>query len=132
MPTDDLVFYDIETPIDELIVQVHENELALAPSEVDVVDAARAIDGEVWSPQLPPYRAWAAQGGEKGADGDLLVVGSLGMGLSDEEREALLAQATSGSGEGTRLVRRTRGWRPSTCAGRCACVATRTVTPSSR
>ena len=94
MPTDDLVFYDIETPIDELIVQVHENELALAPSEVDVVDAARAIDGEVWSPQLPPYRAWAAQGGEKGADGDLLVVGSWGRGLSDEEREALLAQAT--------------------------------------
>lgn len=94
MPTDDLVFYDIVTPIDELIVQVHENGPTLAPSEVDVVDAARAVDGEVWSPQLPAYQAWAAQGTEEGTDGDLLVVGSLGMGLSDEEREALLAQAT--------------------------------------
>ena len=50
-------------------------------------DAARAVDGEVWSPQLPPYREWAARNGAEGTDGDLLVVGSLGMGLSDEERE---------------------------------------------
>lgn len=93
MSMDDLVFYDVETPIDELIVQVRENEPTVDASEADVVDAARAVDGEVWSPQLPAYREWAAQGAGEGTDGDLLVVGSLGMGLSDEEREALLAQA---------------------------------------
>lgn len=94
MPMDDLVFFDVETPIDNLIVQVHKNEPMLDIAEVDVVDAARAVDGEVWSPQLPAYRAWASHGADEGTDGDLLVVGSLGMGLTDEEREALLAQAT--------------------------------------
>lgn len=94
MPMDDLVFFDVETPIDNLIVQVHKNEPMLDIAEVDVADAARAVDGEVWSPQLPAYRAWASHGADEGTDGDLLVVGSLGMGLTDEEREALLAQAT--------------------------------------
>ena len=93
MSMDDLVFYDAKTPIEELIEHVHKNELQLDAAEVDVVDAARAVDGEVWSPQLPAYRAWAAQGGGEGTDGDLLVVGSLGMGLTDDEREVLLAQA---------------------------------------
>ena len=93
MPMDDLVFYDAETPIEELIVHAHQNMPTLSVADVAVVDAARAADGEVWSPQLPSYREWAARNGAEGTDGDLLVVGSLGMGLSDEEREELLAQA---------------------------------------
>ncbi len=32
----------------------------LSVADVAVADAARAADGEVWSPQLPPYREWAA------------------------------------------------------------------------
>lgn len=93
MPMDDLVFCDTETPIEELIVQVSKNAPQIDVSEIEVADAARAVEGEVWSPQLPAYRAWEAQDVSEGTDGDLLVVGSLGMGLSDEEREALLAQA---------------------------------------
>lgn len=94
MPTDDLVFHDVESPIDELIDQAHKNVPLVGGGVVDVLDAARAHDGEVWSPQLPAYRAWTAQDSSGGTDGDLLVVGSLGMGLTEEEREELLAQAT--------------------------------------
>lgn len=94
MSTDDLVFFDESTPIEDLIVHVHKNEPAIGTGEIDVLDAARAVDGEVWSPQLPAFRAWEAHGRVEGTDGDLLVVGSLGMGLTDEEREELLAQAT--------------------------------------
>ena len=53
MPMDDLVFYDAETPIEELIVHAHQNMPTLSVADVAVVDAARAADGEVWSPQLP-------------------------------------------------------------------------------
>ena len=83
----------LETPIEELIVHAHQNMPTLSVADVAVADAARAVDGEVWSPQLPSYREWAARNGAEGTDGDLLVIGSLGMGLSDEEREELLAQA---------------------------------------
>lgn len=93
MSMDELVFYDLETPVEELIVHVHKNRRIVAASEVDMVDAARAAEGEVWSPQLPSYDEWKAQGRTGGTDGDLLVVGSLGMGLSDDEREELLSQA---------------------------------------
>lgn len=93
MSINDLVFCDKETSIEELIVQVNKNKPSVDISEIEVVDAARAVEGEVWSPQLPAYRAWMAQGSSEGTDGDLLVVGSLGMGLSDEEREVLLSQA---------------------------------------
>ncbi|MFR8300007.1 MAG: hypothetical protein ACLVC4_10175 [Gordonibacter urolithinfaciens] len=75
-----------------------------------MVRAAQAAEGEVWSPQLPPYRAWASRDeagaggqGRQGADGDLLVVGALGMGLSDEEREKLLAHAAERGGAEERI-----------------------------
>ena len=94
MSTDDLVFYDVDTPVDDLIEQTHKNTPTLAVREVNVLDAARAVEGEVWSPQLPAYRAWEAEPSkDAGTDGDLLVVGALGMGLTDEEREQLLSQA---------------------------------------
>ena len=53
MSTDDLVFYDVDTPVDDLIEQMHKNMPTLAVREVNVLDAARAVEGEVWSPQLP-------------------------------------------------------------------------------
>lgn len=93
MTVNELVFCDTTTPIDDLVVQVIKNMPTLSASEVEVVDAAKAVDGEVWSPQLPAYRAWKVQDAVEGTDGDLLVVGSLGMGISDAEREALVARA---------------------------------------
>lgn len=90
-----LVFCDSDTPLHILIEQALKNPPALDARDVEVARAARAEAGEVWSPQLPPYESWAAREevAAAGTDGDLLVVGSLGMGISDEEREELLAQA---------------------------------------
>ncbi|WP_080799373.1 leucine-rich repeat domain-containing protein [Arabiibacter massiliensis] len=91
-----LVFHDVSTDLDTLVEQLSKNPPSLDARDVEVVRAARAVDGEVWSPQLLPYESWAAHTAEAdagGTDGDLLVVGSLGMGISDEEREELLAQA---------------------------------------
>lgn len=97
--------------------------------EVDVVEAGQSVAGEVWSPQLLPFRPWERGGaraagagaqsapGDAGAgapgaagasvsavgggtDGDLLVVGARGMGISDEERERLLAAAKHDEGVG--------------------------------
>lgn len=105
-----LVFHDDAAPIDTLIVHAINNPVSLDARDVDVVDAARATEGEVWSPQLLPYQSWSARGGAdggaegadapQGVDGDLLVVGALGMGISDEERERLLAQAAQQDGVG--------------------------------
>lgn len=93
-----LVFHQVETSIEHLIEQAIKNPPALDARDVEVVRAAQAQEGEVWSPQLLPYESWAARegGGDAetgGTDGDLLVVGALGMGISDAEREELLAQA---------------------------------------
>lgn len=92
MSGNSLVFCDGDTSLRDLIEQSLKNPPALDARDVEVARAARAEDGEVWSPQLPPYESWTARE-EVGTDGDLLVVGSLGMGISDEEREELLAQA---------------------------------------
>ena len=105
-----LVFHDTSTELNELIEHVRKNPPNLCAQDVDVVRAAQAAEGEVWSPQLPPYRAWASRDeagaggqGRQGADGDLLVVGALGMGLSDEEREKLLAHAAERGGAEERI-----------------------------
>lgn len=98
-----LVFRQDDLPIEELIEQMIKNQPHLDVRDVDVVEAARAAEGEVWSPQLPAYESWGARDAAdddaaQGADGDLLVVGALGMGISDEEREALLYAARAESG----------------------------------
>ena len=95
-------------PWRDVIEHAIKNPLNLGASDVDVVEAARAQEGEVWSPQLLPYRPWtegdAGEGGGRcgrttlrpcaaAPTADLFVVGALGMGITDEEREELLAQA---------------------------------------
>lgn len=104
-----LVFYDATTDLDILVDQVSKNPPSLDARDVEVVRAAKAARGEVWSPRLLPYQDWStrvevdgcgegADGG--GVDGDLLVVGALGMGLADDERERLLARAIERQGGG--------------------------------
>lgn len=97
-----LVFYDSTTDIDILVDQVSKNPPRLDARDVEVVRAAKAAEGEVWSPRLLPYQDWSTrvevdgcgEGADRGGvDGDLLVVGALGMGLADDERERLLARA---------------------------------------
>ena len=69
----------------------------LALCDVREVKPGRATAGEVWSPQLLPYKAWtqsAASAQVSGnADGDLLSAGSLGMGVDDATRADLLSMA---------------------------------------
>ena len=93
-----LVFHQVEASIDCLVEQTIKNPPQLDARDAKVVRAARAREGEVWSPQLLPYESWAARQDDAeteagGTDGDLLVVGALGMGISDAEREALLTRA---------------------------------------
>ncbi|HIY83592.1 MAG TPA: leucine-rich repeat domain-containing protein [Candidatus Rubneribacter avistercoris] len=102
-----LVFRCADISVEDVIEHAIKNPLNLGASDVDVVEAARAQEGEVWSPQLLPYRPWTEGDAGEGAagaaddlasvrggtDGDLFVVGALGMGITDEEREELLAQA---------------------------------------
>ncbi len=98
------VFHNVETPLDTLIEQATQSPCVLANDCVTVLDAARAVEGEVWSPQLSPYEAWKASGvssdAKGGTVGDLYTVGALGMGISDEELEHLLAQAHKQPDEG--------------------------------
>ncbi len=75
-----------------LLEQLPNKAYELTQSQVNVVDGGKAIEGEVWAPQLEPYEDWAkgpAEGFEEGTDGDLYPVGVLGMGISDERREEL-------------------------------------------
>ncbi|MEC4183625.1 hypothetical protein VJ918_02270 [Adlercreutzia sp. R21] len=106
MNTGTLVFRDDTTAIDDLIVRVRENPLRMALADVTVEEPGHAIEGENWRPQLAPYKPWvhdaALDETEQlaGTDGDLLIVGALGMGISDEERMALIGDAVHG-GMGT-------------------------------
>lgn len=99
MAINPLVFYPTSISGEALVDQALKNPPVLDRRDVEVVRAAWAQEGEVWSPQLPPYESWAPRAatesttGAGGTDGDLLVVGALGMGLSDEEREEVLARA---------------------------------------
>ena len=57
-----LVYHGAHAPIEELLDHAIKNPVRLDARDVEVVEAARAVEGEVWSPQLPAYRAWAAEG----------------------------------------------------------------------
>ena len=101
-----LVYHGAHAPIEELLDHAIKNPVRLDARDVEVVEAARAVEGEVWSPQLPAYRAWAAEGeagdvaGGAGREGDLYSAGALWMGEFDEllaqaaERDAADAQET--------------------------------------
>ena len=105
-----LVQYDSDASIDYLIEQAHKNEITLDARDVALENAAMASSGEVWSPQLPAYRAWEAKQdtgeGRNGHEGDLLLVGSLGMGISDEARQRIIAPAVMGLREEGALAQR--------------------------
>ncbi|MEG2478425.1 hypothetical protein [Gordonibacter sp.] len=125
MEANALVFRCDDTPVENIIEHVIKNGPRMEASEVRVIRAAQAVEGEVWSPQLPAFDAWASRGGSVataakdalegaaadergvadeaglpfGTDGDLLVVGSLGMGITDEAREKLIRQAVQKRGD---------------------------------
>ncbi len=88
------IFPNAEATIDELIAAWgHEGWCAHA-EEVGSVQAAHAIEGEMWAPQLTPYEEWKSSGsmGVEGShDGDLFKVGFLHMGASNELRERMVA-----------------------------------------
>ena len=77
-----LVYHGAHAPIEELLDHAIKNPVRLDARDVEVVEAARAVEGEVWSPQLPAYRAWAAEGeagdvaGGAGREGDLYSAGA--------------------------------------------------------
>ena len=99
-----LVFRDEITPAVDLIAQMQENPLHLALSDVSIEEPGHPIEGENWRPQLAPYKPWVHDAALDetdelaGTDGDLLIVGALGMGITDEERMALIGDAVHGEG----------------------------------
>lgn len=99
-----LVFRDEVTPTIDLIAQMQENPLHLALSDVSIEEPGHPIEGENWRPQLAPYKPWVHDAALDetdelaGTDGDLLIVGALGMGITDEERMALIGGAVHGEG----------------------------------
>ncbi len=101
-----LVFRDATSSIDNLIARAQENPLALSLADVILEEPGHAIEGENWRPQLAPYKPWVHDAALDetdeldGTDGDLLIVGALGMGISDEERMALIGDALRGEGAG--------------------------------
>lgn len=107
MDANALVFRDHTSSLDELIARVQENPLHLSLDEVTLEEPGHPIAGENWRPQLAPYKPWvhdeALDETEEldGADGDLLIVGALGMGISDEERMAIIGDAVRGGDDET-------------------------------
>ena len=91
------IFEDGETPVEEILKQVGTSGWSANSSEVGVIAAAHAIDGEMWAPQITPFKEWKPRGdgwrASTSHDGDLYVVGALNMGMSNELRESLIAQA---------------------------------------
>lgn len=102
-----LVFRDATSSLDDLIARVQENPLHLTLADVTIEEPGHPIEGENWRPQLAPYKPWvhdaALDETEEldGTDGDLLIVGALGMGITDEERMGIIGSAVRGEeGEG--------------------------------
>ena len=102
-----LVFRDATSSLDDLIARVQENPLHLTLADVTIEEPGHPIEGENWRPQLAPYKPWvhdaALDETEEldGTDGDLLIVGALGMGITDEERMGVIGSAVRGEeGEG--------------------------------
>ncbi|WP_302961655.1 hypothetical protein [uncultured Adlercreutzia sp.] len=104
MNANTLVFRDEITPAIDLIAQMQENPLHLALSDVSIEEPGHPIEGENWRPQLAPYKPWVHDAALDetdelaGTDGDLRIVGALGMGITDEERMALIGDAVHGEG----------------------------------
>lgn len=98
-----LVRRDGATPLEDIVAQAQQHPVALALDEVTVEVPGRPIEGENWAPQLAPYQPWVHDAALDetdeidGADGDLLIVGALGMGISDEERQSLIGDAVRGA-----------------------------------
>lgn len=101
-----VVFRDATSSLDDLIARVQENPPHLALDEVTIEEPGHPIEGENWRPQLAPYKPWVHDASldetddVEGTDGDLLIVGALGMGISDEERMALIGDALRGEEAG--------------------------------
>lgn len=102
-----VVFRDATSSLDDLIARVQENPVHLMLADVTIEEPGHPIEGENWRPQLAPYKPWvhdaALDETEEldGTDGDLLIVGALGMGITDEERMGIIGSAVRGEeGEG--------------------------------
>lgn len=117
-----LVFRDATSSLDDLIARVQENPLHLTLADVTIEEPGHPIEGENWRPQLAPYKPWvhdaALDETEEldGTDGDLLIVGALGMGITDEERMGIIASAVRGGrGGGANSKRSRTGHRRGGC-----------------
>lgn len=107
MTCDFLVFHDDDTDIADLVRDCAARPRHLRASEADVRDAARAREGEVWSPQLLPYEEWvsSARAGAPAPANEMLSAQEIGliysgarsMGIEREELDAVLDAATAGS-----------------------------------
>ena len=79
-----------------------------------IEEPGHPIEGENWRPQLAPYKPWvhdaALDETEEldGTDGDLLIVGALGMGITDEERMGIIGSAVRGEERGGADRKRSR------------------------
>lgn len=84
-------------PAQTVVQRALAQPVRLALCDVQEVRPGQAAAGEVWSPQLLPYKSWAESAAghrvSDGADGDLLSAGSLGMGVADKRRADLLSMA---------------------------------------
>lgn len=97
-----LVQRDGASDVADILAQTQQYPLELSLDEVTLEIPGHPIEGENWAPQLAPFKPWVHDAAldEKdeldGTDGDLLIVGALGMGISDEERDALIGSAVRG------------------------------------
>lgn len=99
-----VVFRDATSSLGDLIARAQENPLRMTLADVAIEEPGHPIEGENWRPQLAPYKPWVHDAALDeveefdGTDGDLLIVGALGMGITDEERMGLIGSAVRGEG----------------------------------
>lgn len=101
---DCLVFVDERSELSSLIEQCVANPRHLRRCDATVCDAARAREGEVWSPRLLPYETWASATSACATNEPLpadriglIYTGARGMGIAPEHLDAVLADAVRGS-----------------------------------
>ncbi|MDO4443594.1 MAG: leucine-rich repeat protein [Slackia sp.] len=107
MTCDFLVFHDDDSAVDELVRAAAARPRHLRADEADLRDAARAREGEVWSPQLLPYEEWVSSARADGRapanemlpaqEIGLIYSGARSMGIEREELDAVLDRAVAGS-----------------------------------
>lgn len=107
MAYDALVFNDDASSVEDLIADAVAHPRHLRACDADVRDAARAREGEVWSPQLLPYEEWVSAARAEGRAPanemlpaqqiGLIYSGARSMGIEREELDAVLDRATAGS-----------------------------------